>query len=72
MSMKINVLLADDQRIVRRGLRMSLGLEEEFNVIGEARDGLEVVQLAETLAPDVIVMDVNMPHMDGITATHQP
>ena len=69
--MKIKVLLVDDQQIVRRGLRMSLGLEGDIHIIGEAGDGLEAIELAQKLTPDVIVMDVGMPHMDGIIATEK-
>ena len=69
--MKIKVLLVDDQQIVRRGLRMSLGLEEDIYIIGEACDGLEAIECAPQLKPKVIVMDVQMSHMDGITATQR-
>ena len=69
MTTKIKILLVDDQQIVRRGLRMSLGLEGDIHIIGEACDGLEAIELAKKLAPDVILMDVEIPHMDGITAT---
>jgi len=66
--MKIKVLVADDQNIVRRGLRMSLDLEEDLIVVGEACDGLEACTLAMSLDADVVVMDAEMPTMDGIAA----
>jgi DNA-binding NarL/FixJ family response regulator len=65
----IRVLLADDQALVRAGFRMILGAEPEIEVVGEARDGTEAVSLARELAPDVVLMDVRMPVMDGIEAT---
>lgn len=64
----IRILIADDQPIVRRALVMSLDLEDDFQVIGEARDGLEAVELARSLLPDVVVLDLEMPHMDGVLA----
>jgi CheY-like chemotaxis protein len=67
--MTIKLLLVDDQPRVRRGLRMSLALEKDFQVSGEAGDGEAALALAATLAPDVVVMDVAMPGMDGIAAT---
>ena len=66
---KIKILIADDQQIVRHGLQMSLDLEEDLIVIGEAHDGLEAYTLVLSLTPDVVVMDVEMPAMDGIAAT---
>ena len=65
----IRVLLVDDQRNVRRGLIMRLALEPDIAVIGEAEDGVEAVAVATALEPDVLVMDYEMPHMDGIEAT---
>jgi len=67
--MTIRVLIADDHSVVREGLRMFLGLDEELEVIGEAEDGAEAVHLAQQLRPDVVLMDILMPGMDGITAT---
>lgn len=64
----INVLLADDHLIVRQGLRLILETEAGFKIIGEAENGLEAVKMAEDLKPDVILMDLRMPEMDGITA----
>jgi DNA-binding NarL/FixJ family response regulator len=65
----IRVLLVDDQTNVRRGLRMRLGLEPDFEVVGEASDGESALNMTRLLAPNVVVMDVRMPHMDGIAAT---
>ena len=65
----VKVLLADDHAMVRQGLRSVLEAYHDLEVIGEARDGMEAVELASVLKPDVIVMDVNMPRLDGIAAT---
>ena len=65
----IKVLLVDDQPSVRQGLKMRLALEPDLAVMGEADNGAEALELAQTLSPDVVVMDVEMPEMDGITAT---
>ena len=67
----IRVLLADDQRLVRSGFRMILRSDPELEVVGEAADGVEAVALARTLRPDVVLMDVRMPRVDGIEATRQ-
>jgi DNA-binding NarL/FixJ family response regulator len=66
--MTIRVLLVDDHSVVRQGLRMFLDLDPELEVIGEAGNGLEGVRLARELQPDVVLMDMLMPVMDGITA----
>jgi DNA-binding NarL/FixJ family response regulator len=71
MDGKIRVLLVDDQAAVRYGLRMRLGLEAELSVVGEAGNGAEALELAQELTPDVVVMDVEMTEMDGITATER-
>ncbi len=71
MADPIRVLIADDHTVVRSGVRLLLETESDMVVVGEARDGREVVALAETLQPDVILMDVAMPEMDGMTATCQ-
>ena len=65
----ITVLLVDDQSMVRRGLRMQLALEPDLAVVGEAESGEEALALAARLQPDVILMDVELPLMDGITTT---
>jgi DNA-binding NarL/FixJ family response regulator len=67
----IRVLIADDQAMVRSGLAMVLGADDAIEVVGEARDGAEVVRLAHTLRPDVTLMDIRMPGQDGIEATRQ-
>jgi DNA-binding NarL/FixJ family response regulator len=67
--MSVRVLVADDHRVVRRGLSLVLALDPDIEVVGEAGDGAEAVALARELRPDVVVMDVVMPVMDGIAAT---
>ncbi|MDF1512376.1 MAG: response regulator transcription factor, partial [Anaerolineae bacterium] len=67
----IKLLLVDDQMTVREGLKMRFALEPDLIVVGEAGNGVEAVRLAQTLAPDVVVMDVEMPQMDGVTATQR-
>ncbi len=66
--MPIRVMLVDDHAVVRQGLRMFLGLDDEIEVIGEATNGAQALQAARELRPDVILMDLLMPEMDGITA----
>jgi DNA-binding NarL/FixJ family response regulator len=65
----IRVLVVDDQQLVRRGFRMIVDAEVDLEVVGEAGDGFEAVELAARLRPDVVLMDVRMPRMDGIEAT---
>ena len=65
----IRVLLVDDQSLVRAGFRMILKSEEGIEIVGEADDGAQAVRLSTELAPDVILMDIRMPTMDGIEAT---
>ncbi|MGY4644489.1 response regulator [Cellulomonas sp. URHB0016] len=67
--MTVSILLADDQPLIRAGIAMLLRAEPELEVVGEASDGAEAVALAQALLPDVVLMDVRMPGMDGITAT---
>ena len=67
--MAIRVVIADDHSIVREGLRRFLGRDPELTVVGEASDGAEAVELARRLRPDVVLMDLLMPVMDGIAAT---
>ncbi|MBZ0308259.1 MAG: response regulator transcription factor [Anaerolineae bacterium] len=66
--MPIRLLIADDHAVVRQGLRMFLSLDEDFEIIGEAINGNQAVQLARQLQPDVVLMDLLMPEMDGVTA----
>lgn len=66
--MAIRIVIADDHGVVRQGLKMFLSLDEELEVIGEASNGAEALQLAHDLRPDVVLMDLLMPVMDGITA----
>ena len=69
--MTISVLLCDDQALVRDGFRMILNNEEDINVVGEARDGAEAVELTKRLLPQIALMDVRMPNMNGIEATRR-
>ncbi|HEY0606140.1 MAG TPA: response regulator transcription factor [Herpetosiphonaceae bacterium] len=67
--MPIRILIADDHSVVRQGLRMFLGLDQELDVVGEATNGAEAIDLARQLQPDVVLMDLLMPVVDGIAAT---
>jgi DNA-binding NarL/FixJ family response regulator len=67
----IRVLLADDQGLVRAGFRALLDAEGDVNVAGEARDGREAVELTRSLHPDVVLMDIRMPELDGLAATRE-
>src|SRR5262249_4464401 len=67
--MPIRILIADDHSVVRRGLRMFLSDDAELEIVGEARDGAEAVSQVRELHPDVVLMDLLMPVMDGIAAT---
>jgi DNA-binding NarL/FixJ family response regulator len=69
--MTIRVLLCDDQALVRGGFRMILEARPDLEVVGEAADGLQAVALGRRLAPDVILMDVRMPGLDGVAATRR-
>ena len=69
--MTISVLITDDHKVVRQGLKMFLGLDPELEVVGEAGNGEEAVRMAHRLKPDVVLMDLLMPVMDGIEATER-
>jgi DNA-binding NarL/FixJ family response regulator len=67
----IKILIADDHPVVREGLMAMLSREADFNVVGEAKDGVEAVNKTKELSPDVILMDLRMPEMDGVEAMRQ-
>ncbi len=69
--MTINILIVDDHSVVRQGLKMFLELDPELNVIGEAVNGSQALEMAKQLKPDVVLMDLMMPVMDGVTATQE-
>lgn len=69
--MPIDVLLVDDHMLVRQGLKLLLGQDEEIRVVGEAGDGLEALQQVASLHPQVVLMDLMMPRMDGVTAIRE-
>jgi two-component system response regulator NreC len=68
---KIRVLLAEDHTIVRQGIAAVLGAESDMEVVGEASNGLEAVELAKKLVPDVVLMDIGMRHLNGLEATRE-
>ena len=67
----IRILIADDHGIVRKGLRLQLEQNRNFEVVGEAGDGREAVRMADELSPDIVIMDIAMPNLNGIQATTQ-
>ena len=71
MSLPIRVLIVDDHEIVRKGIRALLATKKDIQVVGEARDGAEAVETSKTLQPDVILMDLMMPKVNGVQATRQ-
>ena len=71
MSKRIRVLLADDHVLIRAGLRLVVEAQADLTVVGEAGDGREAVAMAESLKPDVVVMDIGMPNLNGIEAARQ-
>jgi DNA-binding NarL/FixJ family response regulator len=67
----ITLILVDDQSLIRRGLRALLKTDPDLDVIGEAENGKEAIALTETLQPDIVIMDIRMPIMDGVVATQE-
>jgi len=67
----IKILLVDDDPNIRRGVRMNLALEPDFSVVGEADDGWEALRLARELQPDIVVMDIRLPSLDGLSAAER-
>lgn len=68
---RIKIILADDHNVVREGLRAVLQTDPGIEIVGEAEDGVQAVQLAKRLQPDVVLLDILMPHLDGLEATRQ-
>lgn len=66
---EIKIIIVDDHKIVRHGIKSLIQEEKNFNIIGEAENGLEAIELVEEISPDVVIMDVNMPILDGIEST---
>jgi DNA-binding NarL/FixJ family response regulator len=68
---KLSILIADDHPVVRDGLRGMLESQPDFEVVGEAADGAQAIQLAEELKPEIVLMDLRMPQVDGVTAIRE-
>ncbi len=68
-TLHVTLILADDHQIVRDGLRSLLQNEKKYVIVGEAENGIQALELVEKLKPNLVIMDINMPHMDGIEAT---
>ena len=71
MATLIRVLLVDDQRLMRDGLRILIELETDLDVAGEAEDGLEAISAYRNMGPDIVLMDVRMPNLNGVEATRR-
>ena len=71
MQGRIKILIAEDHTILREGLRLLLSSNPDFEVVSEAQDGLEAIQLVESLKPDLVVMDLSMPRINGLEATQE-
>ena len=69
--MSIRVVIADDQELVRTGFRVILNSEPDIEVVGEAGDGRAAIEAAQRYSPDVVLMDIRMPHLDGLEATRR-
>lgn len=69
MKSRIKLLLVDDHPVVRRGISSCLARQERLSIVGEAADGIEAVRKAKELSPDIVLMDIDMPHMDGLAVT---